>query len=606
MTERLIVTKLFSNYADTFMMLGLAQLVEYALTKTKQKSSIQLVDRGTAYILLFKQPVNLELITKLAYTNPFLPVKGDKTDTSKIPTETDVFDTVEHSNTRKVYRDFLFHHRGKIENPEEAPKPPDSRTQNGAILTSMRHDRNHNDLWMGSWELRENYGALITALFQGFSQEDGGVEAVAEIFHKATGCKLPDAASAVKVYLPTSVQGVSRVKADSNKVDSQKADWLSLWLIANGLFHFAIAEKVKISDRAFDWRVVALQPQDIQLQKYRSVIKKLLVYNPPGGGHGISRFDAELVLRFCKELLNYHLVPEEIEETEEDFDIFDKPVNKFVSNFAGTHFGAKGQVYGVKEVFSLGLPAWIHPRNQDELYEYCNILEEHLKVVRSLSIDEGNSELLAAYRDFITGNDLYRFFSFQVSYADYVTKKLADANSRVCLFSKQGIDLMMRNFNSKSRQNDSDWKLTEITEDPGFLNIAKAINSATVYAGIIRDKEGKTKETGWERMYGLAQRLSSQSGSKKDFIIEISTFLVSYENENLRIDDELRAKEKPRRIWTTKDDLDRLIKLIDNPRYGCSLVANLLIAYGYAKGWGKGKDKEPDVGDDVNNEIEAA
>jgi hypothetical protein len=616
--ERLFVTKTYSNYADTFLMLGLAQLAEYALKATKQKSEIHLIDKGTAYSLEFKKPVDIDPITKLKYFDPFPAVKGQKTDISKIPAEIQIFDTEEQTKTRKVYRDFLFHQRGKIESAEETPKPPDPRTQNGAILTSMRHDRNHNDLWLRSWELKDNYGALIAALFQGFNQDviQGQVatELVAELFHKATGCKLPDNASAVKVYLPTCVQGVNRVKADSNKVDSQKADWLSLWLIATGLFHFGIAERVKIADRVFDWRVVALQPQDIPLSKYRDVIKTLLVHNPPGGSHGIARFDAELVLRFCQELLNhYQVANSDTEPTEQDdFEIWDKPVNHFVSNFAGTHFGSKGQVYGVKEVFSLGLPIWIHPRNSNELHEYQNILDEHLRVVRSLSIDEGNSELLAAYRDFITGNDLYQFFRFQVSYADYVTKKLADVNSRVVLFSKQGIDLMTRNFNTKLRQSDQDWKLTEITEDPGFLNIAKAINSATVYAGTIRDKEGKPKETGWERIYGLAQRLTSQSGSKKDFIIEISSFLASYENENLRIEEDLKKEKKSRRIWTTKDDLDRLINLIDNPRYGCSLVANLLIAYGYAKGWGKAKenaaDKEPESIEiqDIDDATEAA
>lgn len=619
--ERLFITKTYSNYADTFLMLGLAQLAEYALKATKQKSEIHLIDKGTAYSLEFKKPVDIDPITKLKYSDPFPAVKGQKTDTSKIPAEIQIFDTEEQTKTRKVYRDFLFQQRGKIENAEETPKPPDPRTQNGVILTSMRHDRNHNDLWLRSWELKDNYGALIAALFQGFSQDvvnqdRVGTELVAELFHKATGCKLPDNASAVKVYLPTCVQGVNRVKADSNKVDSQKADWLSLWLIATGLFHFAIAERVKIADRVFDWRVVALQPQDIPLSKYRDAIKTLLVHNPPGGSHGIARFDAELVLRFCQELLNhYQVANSDTEPTEQDdFEIWDKPVNHFVSNFAGTHFGSKGQVYGVKEVFSLGLPTWIYPHNSDELYEYQNILDEHLRVVRSLSIDEGNSELLAAYRDFITGNDLYQFFRFQVSYADYVTKKLADVNSRVVLFSKQGIDLMTRNFNNKLRQSDQDWKLTEITEDPGFLNIAKAINSATVYAGTIRDKEGKPKETGWERIYGLAQRLTSQSGSKKDFIIEISSFIASYENENLRIEEDLKKEKKSRRIWTTKDDLDRLINLID--KYGSSLVANLLIAYGYAKGWGKAKetdaaDKEPESSeldelDNIDNEIEAA
>jgi|GEM_PF-985892 len=598
--KQLLVTKTYGNYADTFLMLGLAQLAQYALKVTKQKSEIRLIDKGTAYSLEFKKPVNLELISKLTYSDPFPPVKGQKTDISKVPPEIQPFDTEEETKTRKVYRDFQFQQRGKIENTEETPKPPDPRTQNGVILTSMRHDRNHNDLWLSTWELKDNYGALIAALFQGFSQNTvNQAQLVAELFHKATSCKLPDAASAVKIYLPTCVQGVNRVKADSNKVDSQKADWLSLWLIACGLFHFGIAERVKIADRTFDWRVVALQPQDIQLSKYRDVIKKLLVYNPPNGSHGIARFDAELVLQFCQELLNHNqaLANSETGEIEEDF--VDKPVNHFVSNFAGTHFGSKGQVYGVKDIFSLGLPAWIHPHSHSQLQEYQNILDEHLRVVRSL--DEGNSELLAAYRDFITGNDLYQFFRFQVSYADYVTKKLADVNY-VVLFSKQGIDLMTRNFNTKLRQSDQDWKLTEITEDPGFLNIAKAINSATVYAGTIRDKEGKTKETGWERIYGLAQRLTSQSGSKKDFIIEISSFIASYENENLRIDEELRKEKKSRRIWTTKDDLDRLIHLID--KYGSSLVANLLIAYGYAKGWGKGKEADGAEQEPANSQLE--
>ena len=111
---------------------------------------------------------------------------------------------------------------------------------------------------------------------------------------------------------------------------------------------------------------------------------------------------------------------------------------------------------------------------------------------------------------------------------------------------------MVKNFNY--RQNDQELNLTDITEDPGFLRIAKAINSATVYAG--------KDEHGWDRIYGLAQRLSSQAGSKKDFIIELSSFIASYENENLLIDEELKKQGKHRRIWTTKDGFDRVSNLI--------------------------------------------
>lgn len=586
MIQQLYVSKKFGNYADTFFMLGLAQLVEYALKATNQKSTIQIVDEGIRYCLKLKQTVNLEAIASLKYTNPFPPVKGEKTDASKIPPETEIFDTVEKNERRKLYRNYVFEHRGKVQLNEDAPQPPHPSTQNGLILTSMRHDRNHNDLWHLGWQIQDNYGILLISLIQVFSHEnylslDGATEKISELFQQATGNKLPQTASAVKIYLPTSVQGVNRTKADSNKVDPQKADWLSLWLIAAGLFHFGVAERV------YDWRVVVLEPQDIQLTKYREVLNKLRQFNPPSGGHGIARFDSELILLFCRELLNHHQAQADADPDE--FDIW-QPINHFVSSFLGTHFGSKGQVYGVKEVFSLGLPGWISPQNHQELIDYQSVLTEHLLVITSLSAEEGDSELLAAYRDFITGNNLYQFFPFQISYADYLVKRLADTKAKPPrLFSIKGLNLMVKNF--QHRQNDQDWSLTEITEDPGFLRIAKAINSATVYAG--------KEEHGWERIYGLAQRLSSQAGSKKDFIIELSTFLASYENENLRIDEELTKKGKFRRIWTTKDDLDRVIHLIE--RFGSSLVANLLIAYGYAKGWGKAKDTEQT---DSNNNLE--
>lgn len=592
MIERLFVTKKFGTYADTFLMLGLAQLVEYALKETKQKSEIQLIDEGTRYCIQLKKAANFEP-NKLKYTDPFPPVKGQKTDTSKIPEETEAFDTVKRNEDRKLYRDYVFQQQGKPQWSEDSPKPPHPSTQNGVVLTSMRHDRNHNELWQLGWQLKDHYGILLVSLFQAFSQENystlnGETKQVAELFKQATGSKLPEEASAVKIYLPTSVQGVNRIKADGNKVDSQKADWLSLWLIAGGLFSFGVAERVKIAERVYDWRVVVLEPQDIQLSKYREVLDKLRKFKPPSGGHGIARFDAELVLRFCQKLLNSH--PSQADAEADDFDLW-QPINHFVSNFLGTHFGSKGQVYGVKEIFSLGLPGWISPENSEELTDYLKVLNEHLSVISSLSAEEGHSELLAAYRDFITGTSLRRFFRFQVSYADYIVKRLADPKTKPPrLFSIAGLNTMTK----------KDTDFTKITRDASFLRIAKAINQATVYAGKVKTQQGVI-ELDWQRTYGLAQRLSSQSGSKKDFLSEITDFLAKYQAENLRLSEQLLNKGKfLKRVWTTKEDLDRLVELVEN--YDTVLVANLLIAYGYAR-WTKAKEVDlEDENADINDE----
>ena len=592
MIKSLLVGKKFGNYAATFIMLGLALLAEYALNKTQQTTPIQLIDEGTHYRLQFKKPINLEPIAKVSYANPFPPVCGKKTERSKLPPETPIFDVVEQSEIRKLYREYLYQNHGRRETGEDTPKPPHPSTQNGAILTSMRHDKNHNELWLIGWERRDNYGILLTSIFQAFSQSDRSAqktetERVAALFLAATGGKLPLQASAVKVYFPTSIQGVNRIKADGNKFDPQKTDWLSLWLIANGLFTFGISERVKISDRTYDWRVTALAPKDISLGKYREVLNHLRQYNPPGGGHGIARFDAELVLKFCQSLLNYHPAIAELPD-EDEFEIWES-VNHFVNGFTGTHFGQKGQVYGVKDVFNLGLPGWISPSNSNELIDYHLVLNEHLAVISSLASEEGHSELLAAYRDFITANNLRKFFPFQVIYAEYITKRLADSKARPPrLFSIFGLNLMIKKERS----------FTQITQDPSFLRIAKAINQATVFAGKVQTKKGLI-ELDWQRNYGLAQQLSSQSGSKKDFICAVADFVSKYEHENLRLSERFQGTEKRlMRVWPTKEDLDRLIELVEE--FDTVLVANLLIAYGYAK-WTKATEDEQTVEPDLNS-----
>ncbi len=588
----LYVPKRYGNYADTFLMLGLAVLAEYALEETQKKTEIQLIDEGTHYRLQFKQEMDLETIKDLKYTNLFPPVVGDKTDKSNIPNEVKPFDTVEQSKARKLYRDYQYSRKKLDLLPEDAPAPPDARTQNGVILTSMRHDRNHNGLWEEGYKLGEQFGHLVRAIFEAFGQNQQNpiskAEQVAEIFKQHTKNKMPAQESSVKIFMPTGVQGVNRVKTDNNKTDSQKDDWVTLWLIAAGLFEYGLAERVKVGESSYDWRVVSLEPKDISLYEYRSILDELRKTSPPSGGHGVARFDAELVLKFTQQLLNYHPAKEQPETQPRRR--LRKSVKNFVTGFSGTHFGSKGQVYGVKELFSLGLPDWIDPESSQDIKDYLVVIQEHLSVIQSLSADEGHSELLAAYRDFITGNELESFFPFQRSYADYIVRQLANSKaSNPRLFSQEGLNIMIQSFN---RKKDDDWSITDITQNQGFLRIARAINSATVYAGKITTKSGPI-ELDWQRNYGLAQRLTSQAGSKKDFIIELTSFLTLYENENLRITEQLQKEGKTlMRVWPTKEDLDKVIALINDERFGSSLVANLLVAYGYSR-WNKPLKDEP-------------
>jgi hypothetical protein len=523
--------------------LGLAQLSYIVKSQIPELEEIQLTDLGTSYRIQFKTEIDPEEVAKnLNYGGFLKPVKGDKTEAiSGLDwSDIDYFDTKQNSEKRNRWREYQRQRQREKLNlaEDDTPSEPDARTQNGTILTSMRHDRNHNALYKAQWEIQDDFGALVAAIFKAFADssnvtEGNAIDRVAKYFQDYTGKSLPSPASAVKIFLPTCVQGVNRPKADNNKADSsQKEDWVLLWLIATGLFEFGVAERIKVAEGTYDWRMVALEPKAINLFQYRKVLDELRKFNPP----------------------------------------------------SGTHFGSKGQVYGVKEIFSLGIPDWIRPDNAQEVKSYQELLTEHLAVVKSLSADEGNGELLTAYRDFITGSDLHQFFRFHLGYADYIVRQLADPQAKFApkQFSQTGLNIMTQSFDKP----DQNWSVTEITQNQGFQRIARAINSATVYAGKIKTKQGVI-ELDWQRIYGLAQRLGNHAGSKKDFIAELSAFLTNYENENLRISEQLQKEGKSlKRVWVTNEDLEQFLALLDDKRFSCSLVANLLLAYGYSK-WKK-------------------
>lgn len=600
MITALQVSKRFGTYADTCLLLGLAQLAYITQLQVYDVKEIQLADLGASYRIQFKTEIKPDEVAKhLTYEDLFQPVKGNKTAplTGVDWEQIEFFDTVKNSNGRNRWREYERQRkREKLELAEEdTPPEPDARTQNGVILTSMRHDRNHNALCLAAWEFQNDFGALVAAILQTFAvtQEKSTrneTSRVAQYLQQYTSRSLPSPVSAIKLFMPTAVQGVNRLKADVNKSDSLKEEWITLWLIAAGLFEFGLSERIKVAEGTYDWRVVVLEPKEIALFQYRSVLDQLRKFNPPSGTHGVARFDAETVLGFSKKLLDYHPAKESRQSSSRR--LRGRSIKELVSGFKGTHFNSKGQVYGVKEIFSLGIPDWIHPGNADEVKAYQEkVLNEHLAVVKSLSADEGDSEILATYRDFITSSDLYQFFRFQVSYADYIVKRFADPKAKYMppRFSQEGLDIMTRSFD----KSDQKWSITDITQNKGFLRIARAINSATVYAGKIRTKEGVV-ELDWQRTYGLAQRLSNQMGSKQDFIAELTAFITSYDNENLRISEQLQKDGKSlKRVWVTNEDLEDFLELLDSKQpFKWNLVANLLLAYGYAK-WKKPLEGEP-------------
>lgn len=167
------------------------------------------------------------------------------------------------------------------------------------------------------------------------------------------------------------------------------------------------------------------------------------------------------------------------------------------------------------------------------------------------SLDEKNTEILAAYRDFITGSQLRLFFPFQQLYADYCAKKIAK-EEYTRLFSRSGLNIMIESLlgaNNKQKKNDKKIQIKDVIYGQGFERIAKAINYATVRAGQVLVKKGKDgkpypkKDFEFKRFYGLAQRLGSRTSSKEEFLSELAAFITEYKSEYLRLENKLNKEE---------------------------------------------------------------
>src|SRR5258708_25907949 len=132
----------------------------------------------------------------------------------------------------------------------------------------------------------------------------------------------------------------------------------------------------------------------------------------------------------------------------------------------------------------------------------------------------------------------------------------------------------------------TDKKLAPIFEDAGFKNIAYAIRQSTVTAQYRKTQNDRRDDVS----YGLGQDLARKSRYPHEFITTLADFLHKYNAENAQVAERAKAigRVGPFRRNVATSDIEGITKLIDE--YGAPVIANLLIAYGYAKASGQTSD----------------
>jgi hypothetical protein len=112
-------------------------------------------------------------------------------------------------------------------------------------------------------------------------------------------------------------------------------------------------------------------------------------------------------------------------------------------------------------------------------------------------------------------------------------------------------------------------------QDEGFQNVAYAIRYSTV---VPQSRKARGEDSLYEVRYGLGAEFKRKATVRDEFVVALSSFMQSYNQENAQ---QLENKRQQMRRDLRTTDIESVIRLIDE--YGPEVVANLLIAFGYAR-----------------------
>jgi hypothetical protein len=373
--------------------------------------------------------------------------------------------------------------------------------------------------------------------------------------------------TASQLLNPHQGKGLNEPKANALRMGNiRDRPWLEEFLKAVGLWVCLVPRRVVDVE---DWKAYVLAPLCLDFRVQREVMAcfNRYLWNERRRDETSLKSDATSLLLFTRAWLDYV----ETEQPEEDFDadLVALAPEKAVSGFHVAQFKLLSRnAYTMVNLSFLNLPRWTGtPRSRAEILNLKEVIDEHLAVIRE--IDETRSDgynLLRTYRDFVAGNNWSAFFDFAAGYSHEIVRRYNEGARWVPTFSPCQLRRLIMAANKP---------LLPIVENEGFQNVAYAIRYSTV---IPQSRKARGQDSLYEVRYGLGAELKRKATVRDEFIVALGDFLQSYNQENAQKLENTRQQMR-RDLRTT--DLEEVVRLVDT--YGSEVVANLLIAYGYAR-----------------------
>ncbi len=578
------VDKTTDTFADVLLAYGVAALLERLAQANIGGTTIRVQDAGSVYAITLKDPIK-EGFEEIDWfcDLPFIQTRSKKPpdDWAGVVVEYDAewsrFDEYRKA-LEQLPREAKRPGATVDEYPELAVVASLAPRSDWYILTQVNQMgaiTAYSKVLSTWYECRVCFPDLLRLLLALFAATPNDFDEAMKTWKslgKAHGVKLTTI-TPVQVLNPAMGKGINRVKADGASLGNPKSFWPTEFLKFWGMRVAGVPRVVKSTQSGKrgprDRKTYILHPVNITLETHERVYRD---FNRAMWNSTAVKMDVLAALRYTDTFLAQWLDGQLVDVR------WGEEPGDYVSRLSAAFYKDMGSAVTVLNLSEIGLPRWMKVNDEAQGETYRALLEEHRRVVDSLKeeISDGY-RLLQTYRDFLSGHDLKAFFDFAAGYAR-LTMSQMNKGLHPPRFTTTYLEVLIMGH---------DDKLKPILENPGFQNIAAAIRRSTVIPQYFKAKGNRGPYT---IRYGLGASLLRQAAYPERFIQALSEFLYDYNRETTQIRERYKNNPPVRRSQVTTDDIQQLVGLIDE--YGSQTVANLLVAFGYAREPGEGNSQQ--------------
>lgn len=584
------VDKTTDTFADVLLAYGAASFLERLLQANVSQCTVRVRDAGSVYTITLEDPIE-EGFEEIDWfcDLPFIHTRNKK------PPEGWPGSVVAYDAERERRAEY-FEARKKLS--PEARRPGatvDEYPELAAVLAleprsdwdilaqvnQMQAIYAYSQVLASWFECRTCFPDLLRLLLGHFARRPndvGKVQTAWKALKKQHGLRVKDTVTPVQVLNPGMGKGINRPKADgAHRLGNPNSFWPLEFLKFWGMRQAGVPRIVQTPQATGgrgprDRKTYVLRPVNITLETHKKVYH---AFNRAMWASTAVKMDVLAALRYTDVFLEQWLAGQlaDVRWGEEPGD--------YMAGMSTAFYKDLGSAVAVLNLSEVALPQWMKVKTEEQGWVYRSLLEEHRRIVDSLQ--ERNADeyrLLQQYRDSLSGRDLKAFYAFAAGYAGLTMSRL-ERGQWAPRFTKINLEVLIMAH---------DEKLKPILENPGFQNVAAAIRRSTVIPQYFK---GRGDKGPYDIRYGLGADLLRRASYPDQFVQALGAFLHDYNRETVQVFERYKGTPPVRRAQISTEDIQQVVELIDE--YGSQTVANLLVAFGYAR---EPREQEPEESKD--------